>query len=390
MGEMDDIAVGRGFETPIALSGLLYDGQSATAHDARIFFDKGLSMLRVSAGDKTFTCALAQCEVAPPLGSMARTIGFPGGERFETRDLDSMQRLDAFVRTGRGERWVDSVERRWRMVLLMLACLIGVCTATYIWGIPVASRHIAFALPTSLLDSVSGQVLQIMSFSSDMKDSKLPLDRLKPIQTAFDDMTRRHGGGHTWRLHFKDAPKIGPNAFALPSGDIVITDQLIELAKNDREIAAVLAHEMTHVTQRHGMRMVIQNSGIFILLAGLMGDVASITSLGASLPTLLAQSNYSRKFEIEADAGAAHYCHGCGWSTRPLQGILLRMREKHGEIKGTEAVSSHPDMDRRVKLLQTADEKAGVKPKPEDEAETKPATATKQEPKVKDQEKATR
>lgn len=390
MDEMDDIAVGRGFETPITLSGLLYDGQSATAHDAHIFFDKGLSMLRVSTGGKTFTCALAQCEVAPPLGSMARTISFPGGERFETRELDSMRRLDAFVTTGRGERWVDSVERRWRTVLLMLACLVAVCTVTYVWGIPLAARHIAFALPKSLLESVSSQVLDIMAYSSDMKDSKLPLDRLKPIQTAFDDMTRKQGRGHTYRLHFKDAPKIGPNAFALPSGDIVITDQLIELAKNDREIAAVLAHEMTHVTQRHGMRMVLQNSGIFILLAGLMGDVASITSLGASLPTLLAQSNYSRQFEIEADAGAAHYCHGCGWSTRPLQGILKRMAEKHGQIKGTEAISSHPDMEKRVHLLQTADDKAGVKPKPEDEAETKPPAATKKKSEVKDNGKAPR
>jgi Zn-dependent protease with chaperone function len=360
MDDWRDIDSTAGIFAPIAAEGVFYDGVSATAYQGRMLYDRGLDLLHVDHPQGRTTAALAHCLLTPPLGSMARAISFPNGERFETHDHAAMQKLDALSKQNRTEVFVDGVERRWRLVIVCLLGLVGSCVAAYIWGIPFAARHIAHALPVPVLEKVSEQVMQLMLYSAGLEESKLPPERLKPLQTAFDDMTNKQGGGYPWRLHFKNAEKIGPNAFALPSGDI------------DREVIAVLAHEVTHVTQRHGMRMVIQNSGLVILLAGLMGDIASITSLGATLPTVLAQSNYSRKFEIEADAGAAHYCHECGWSTAPLQGILLRMREKIGQVKGTDAFSSHPDMEKRVQLLQAADEKAGIQPTPEDSKEANP------------------
>ncbi len=360
---------------PLSAEGTFYDGQSAVARDARLWYEQGLALLHIDHPNGRLTAPLGQVQISPPLGRMSRAVSFPGGERFETDDHAAMARLDSLSGQNRTEVFVHGVERRWRLVFVCLIGLLASCVAAYIWGIPFAARHIAYALPQPVLDSVSGQVMKLMFFSTGVEDSKLPAERLKPLQTAFDDMTKRQAPGYQWKLHFKHAPRIGPNAFALPSGDIVVTDQLVELSKNDREVIAVLAHEVTHVTKRHGMRMVIQNSGLVILLAGLMGDIASITSLGATLPTVLAQSNYSRKFEIEADAGAAHYCHECGWSTLPLQSILLRMQKKLGEIKGTEAFSSHPDMEKRVNLLKEADEKAGVKPSPEDREPTRKSKA---------------
>jgi Zn-dependent protease with chaperone function len=366
MNAMADFTQGGGNVVPIVLNGLLYDGQTTLAHEARAVFDHGLGLIKISTSHHQLSTPLSECEISAPLGQMPRSISLPGGERFETKDLDVMRRLDALAKKGRGEIFVDSMERRWRMVGMLFLGMAAACTAFYVWGIPFAAKHIAYALPAPVLESVSKQVLTLLAYSSDAGASNLPPERLKSIQTAFYEMTGRHGGNYKYKLHFRHSENIGPNAFALPSGDIVITDDLIKLAKNDREIMAVLAHEMTHVTERHGMRMVLQNSGLFILLAGLMGDISSMTSLGASLPTVLAESNYSRKFEVEADAGAAHYCHGCGWSTRPLQGILKRMAEKHFEIKGTEAFSSHPDMEKRVNLLQAADKQAGVQDAVED------------------------
>lgn len=372
MDDLRDIDSSSRMAAPIAAAGVFYDGHTATAYTARMVYDRGLGLLHIDHPQGRTSAPLAQCQITPPLGSMARAIALPNGERFETSDHAAMARLDGLTKQNRTEVLVDRVERRWRLVFLCFLGLIGSCAAAYVWGIPFAARHIAYALPQPVLDKVSEQVLQLMFYSAGLTESKLTEEQRRPIQAAFEDMTKKQGGGYSWKLQFKDAEEIGPNAFALPSGDVVVTDQLVKLSKNDREVIAVLAHEVTHVTQRHGMRMVIQNSGLVILLAGLMGDIASITSLGATLPTVLAQSNYSRKFEIEADAGAAHYCHECGWSTVPLQGILLRMREKIGEVKGTEAFSSHPDMEKRVHLLKAADEKAGVKPKPEDKAETRP------------------
>ena len=54
-------------------------------------------------------------------------------------------------------------------------------------------------------------------------------------------------------LLFRDGGKFGANAFALPSGKIIVTDQLASLL-NDEQIVGVLAHELGHVVYRHGMR----------------------------------------------------------------------------------------------------------------------------------------
>jgi Zn-dependent protease with chaperone function len=350
------------------MAGLLYAGESSERVEARLYYENHSNVVRLKAGEITAHAALVDCQVSAPLGTMARTITLPTGQMFETTDHETMTVLDKLRRRGGGiQVWVDGIERRWRAVAALLVALLAVCAVTYVWGIPWAARQIAFSLPQSALTLTSDQVMSIMKLADGMKKTSLEPEHVKRLQAGFDKMTREQGGSYPYKLHFINAKSIGPNAFALPSGDIVITDQLIKLAKEDSEVLAVLAHEMTHVTQRHGMRMVIQNSGIVILFAGLLGDLSALSSLGASLPTLLAQSNYSRQFEVEADQGAAHYCHSCGWTTAPLRRMFRRMKDEiEGKDEGvqvdmdpTEIIATHPDMDRRIQLLRDADKKAG-------------------------------
>ena len=80
-----------------------------------------------------------------------------------------------------------------------------------------------------------------------------------------------------------DAPSaLKANAFALPSGIVVLTDELEALAQHDDELSAVFAHEIGHVVHRHSMRMVIQHSASALLMLGLLGDVNSATSVVAA------------------------------------------------------------------------------------------------------------
>ena len=61
-------------------------------------------------------------------------------------------------------------------------------------------------------------------------------------------------------LEFRKSPAVGPNAFALPGGTVVLLDELVAAAAHDDEIAAVLAHEIGHLHGRHTMRHVLQTS----------------------------------------------------------------------------------------------------------------------------------
>jgi predicted Zn-dependent protease len=143
---------------------------------------------------------------------------------------------------------------------------------------------------------------------------------------------------------------IGPNALALPSGIVVVTDSLVELAHSDAELIAVLAHEIGHLRQRHTLRRMLQGSATALLIVAITGDVGSIMSLAAALPTVLLNSSYSRDFEREADDFALDYLQRRSISPQALGDILLRMEKSSGGGSDIpDYLSSHPSTRERAR-----------------------------------------
>ena len=145
----------------------------------------------------------------------------------------------------------------------------------------------------------------------------------------------------------------GANAFALPSGVIVFTDALIELAQDDREIIAVLAHESGHLEQRHALRTVLQNSVALVALALITGDVSSATAFGGALPAFLLQNRFSREFEREADAHAVAVLRRAGIDPALLATMLERLTKSTGEPdpKLLHYLSTHPSTPERIETI---------------------------------------
>lgn len=114
---------------------------------------------------------------------------------------------------------------------------------------------------------------------------------------------------------FFAVPDNGINAFALPGGYIGVNTGLILLAQNESELASVLAHEMSHVTQRHMARMIDnQKNNMLLSLAGLVlavlaaragggskGDGVSAAIASTQALTMQQQLNFTRENEYEAD-----------------------------------------------------------------------------------------
>ena len=91
------------------------------------------------------------------------------------------------------------------------------------------------------------------------------------------------------------------NAFALPGGIIVLNSGLILSAESANEVLGVLAHEISHVTQQHGIRNIISTAGTYLIIQAALGDASGIVATLASAAPLLIRQQYSRDFESEAD-----------------------------------------------------------------------------------------
>ena len=185
----------------------------------------------------------------------------------------------------------------------------------------------------------------------------LPPGRQEALRAVFRDVAEAASLQGTPRLEFRKGKAIGANALALPGGIVVVTDELVALAKADDEIAAVLSHEAEHVRRRHSMRHLLQNSLTVLLVAGVTGDIASISSLSSTIPTLLIDAKYSRDFEREADSAVAGYLRKRGIPPIRYSDILGRLqaeldrgrREKLPDFRNY--LSSHPPTEERMRAF---------------------------------------
>jgi Zn-dependent protease with chaperone function len=212
------------------------------------------------------------------------------------------------------------------------------------------AKRAAFATPQPLIESVSNRSLALLDRRL-FTPSRLDASRLDTLQRQFQELVHARGLSMSARLVFRRSEPLGANALALPSGLVIMTDQLVDLAQDDRELLGILAHELAHVEQQHGLRNLYQSTGLLVLISVLLGDVTSITSTASSLPAFLLQSGYSRQFEREADTFAGQYMLQQGWGTKPLRDILQRLAGGRGD-KLPALLSTHPGTEERLRHLE--------------------------------------
>ncbi len=165
-----------------------------------------------------------------------------------------------------------------------------------------------------------------------------------------------------------DSPDI--NAFALPGGYIYINRGLIGFLNSEAELAAVLAHEIGHVTARHAVRQKAAATGA--KLGAFVSAVATRSNtVGevASLYGAAAISGYGREMELEADGFGAKYLFNAGYDPKAMIEVIgvLKNHERFSRFRAKEAgkkaktyhgvFSTHPSNDAR---LQEVIAKAGT------------------------------
>jgi Zn-dependent protease with chaperone function len=297
---------------------------------------------------------LTEVRIAPRVGNTPRSIYLPGEAKCETSDNDT---IDVFLkrhRHGTGSAWLHTLESHLGYVVLAL-----VITAVSVWGlieygVPLLAKHVARALPASVDAALGEQGLSMLDRTF-FAPSRLSAQRQQALRALFADNTADLIDGEQMQLVFRSSPRIGANAFALPSGTIVITDELVTLARHDDELVAVLAHEIGHVVHRHALRRVLQDSTVVLIIAAVTGDVASITSLAATIPTVLVEAKYSRNFEREADEYALQHLRAHNIAPHYFADILLRMentRPSRGDIP--DYLATHPATEERILLFKEA------------------------------------
>lgn len=292
--------------------------------------------------------------LSPPLGDQLRFLKFAGGARCQIAPRDDGEGvvcfLDRRLHGSSGLNLVHVLESSWRMVAVSSLVFLVLIWGFIVHGIPAVAHHVALLVPASVLKPLSDQTLVLLD-GEFFADSMLAEEKRQEIRELFQPICTAFSPDSQCEVLFrKGGEQIGANAFALPSGQIIITDELVDMAVSVQEIEGVLAHEMAHVQERHGVRHGLQHTGVFLLISGLLGDFGSISSMAASLPILFVESGYSRKFEEESDRLACGYLLDQGRAITPYQDILVRMTTDSPVTPSL--LASHPETRRRVALME--------------------------------------
>ena len=170
-----------------------------------------------------------------------------------------------------------------------------------------------------------------------------------------------------YRFRVVDASDI--NAFALPGGPMYVNRGMIEAARNEGEMAGVMAHEISHIALRHSTAQATKQSSAGNVLGQLgliLGGAIVGGQTGAEAGAMAAavwMTKYSREFETQADVLGARIMADAGYDPRDLANMFQTIAQRE-RSRGPEWLSSHPDPGGRYQKINQEAAKLNVSRNP--------------------------
>jgi Zn-dependent protease with chaperone function len=330
--------------TPALLRARWYDGRSSQAQPVLVGLEAGprgpgLRLHALMPGTGVPPPFFAHDEVEWPEAwrpnRAQRTVVVDLRQAGSLEIDDGAQWHAALEAAGARPGLAQRMQTRWRVFAgVMLAAVLGLALF-YRYGTPWAATQLTRFVPLGWEQSVSQEAMRELD-DGFLKPSRLPAERQAALRARFDALAAQLGTGEASSLHryrryaprFELAFRSGmpANAFALPGGQVVVTDALVNAAAReglpDEALVGVLAHEMGHVVHRHGTRLVVEQGVLNVGLGLALGDVSSVVSMASTVLTGLA---YRRGHEREADCFATRLMQRAGLPVAPMADLLMHI-----------------------------------------------------------------
>ena len=314
-----------------------------------------------------------ELKIESRLGNTPREIAFGDEQLFITDDNAA---VDALIKThseSNTPSFAHKLETNSPLIVVAVIVTAVMVWLTAVYGIPRSAEYIAFQLPEFATEKLGGSltVLDETLFEPSELDASRQQqvrDLVAPYLAEYQELKPQ--------LEFRSGMMV--NAFALPGGEIVLTDGFVNLVANDKELLAVLFHELGHLKHRHITRRALQGSMTTILLIFITGDIDTVDFL-TGIPTLILDLSYSREFEKEADNFALEQMDRFDIPVDHFAAVMQRLEafyieqsraaeanletvdeESEAEKSISDFLATHPSTDDRVELVEQFKSARGI------------------------------
>ena len=204
-------------------------------------------------------------------------------------------------------------------------------------------------------------------------EKQLPLCRAPQVDAYLTQLGMRlvaklPTGGVQYPFEFHCVNDKAINAFALPGGYVFVNRGAIEVADNEAQLAAVMAHELSHVALRHGTNQATKAQaaqGVLGIASGIFGGStggALLSELGAFAAggVLL---RYSRTAESQADVMGTQVLYDSGYDPRAMAQFFEKLEAETKGKNPPEFLSDHPNPEHRLERVEGEIDKLGGVPR---------------------------
>ena len=235
--------------------------------------------------------------------------------------------------------------------LLLLAVVLASCSTT-----PTGRAQLTLKSEAQLAQEGTRQ-MAIIRENSPLVQDRATIDYVACVADAIVGVLEGEDAAMYWELAIVNQPDV--NAFVMPGGKIVVKSGILTVAQNQHQLAAVMGHEVAHVTAHHAneraTRGDLTSYGVEVLALILGGGYYNQTqgAFGAAsaLNTLGIMNPFSRMQEAEADVIGLEYMARAGFDPRESVKLWQNMNSSAQTAKVPEFMSTHPSGETRIELM---------------------------------------
>lgn len=326
------------------ITGTYYLAKSSEAQDAQLHVNGDMVSLHYQ-GQCMHVFDMADLVKSSTIPGVPMEVTFPDGAKFTADDVKA--------RFPSRRANLETLEKNKTLIVASIVLVPALMWFVLMVLMPRLAQNSVAYLPDVVAEQMGKQAFEVIERTllepSVTKEAK----QLQLKQQWQNTLVALELSPDKYNLHVYGSEFFGPNAFALPNGTVVITDDLIkQLEGNPDAVLAVLLHEIGHVEHQHSLSMVAQSVSSAVAFAMIFGDIEGIGEILLGTGSTLIQSQFSRNMEREADDYALAKLNQLGKTGEPFAQAMqsfLDLTDKHSDEKSIlHYLASHPDTQDRI------------------------------------------
>ncbi len=278
-------------------------------------------------------------------------------ERLLVRDQELLKAIRKHFRHQRfvGGVYYKTVGKTRNKILIFFSVLIAILALAYFWIVPMIGERLAKNFSKDTEIQLGEQMYESVRASSTVDEKAT-----ETLNIFYKEL--KYDVGYPIKITVVKSTE--KNAFAIPGGNIIVFDSLLMKLKTPEQLAALLGHEASHISQRHSLRMLFRQLATKMFIMVLVGNDSGIATYLADNADALNSLRYSRSIETDADNKGMELMAARRLDTNGMLELMRILQGSPGSEEPNSFLSTHPVFSDRIKNIEerTRQLKSSVQP----------------------------